>query len=390
MSQTLVTKFRMRVYQVPDLTIQLIFGNDEIPDPSWKLLSDQDIVSTKVMTPHAETLLGAYTSSSDGAVWNFGTGVAQDQALTSGLQSLSQALGHSINAYNIFPVWGDENTWDQNLGSALKSIGQIYGSDFVPVVGLKLFWPSTAPQNYVWEDPNGFTDVANGKFDAMWKSCVDQVSANGIKTVMWRIAYEYNFEFMPDSQGWSASQEAAFRAAFEHVSNIIKTESAAKGIKSFIMLNPALGNGSQPVESTLPDVNSFDILAADMYNQYYGADDINIPANRVNYWTTMYYGMNNHIALAKSLNKPIYFAECGAGPNPKGVANGIANDAAFWDFMAASIKSMRAEGVQMLGMNIWNIQAGDGSWQFTGGLQPDCQAAIAKYVADGTFIGDPI
>lgn len=45
------SSYRQRVYQMTDGSIQLVFGEDAIPD-GGKLLADHDIVETVVVTDH--------------------------------------------------------------------------------------------------------------------------------------------------------------------------------------------------------------------------------------------------------------------------------------------------------------------------------------------------
>jgi hypothetical protein len=55
MQQQVIVQFRVRVYQLPDGTIEVFIGDGHLPiDPSWVLLKDQDVVETKVMTDHVE------------------------------------------------------------------------------------------------------------------------------------------------------------------------------------------------------------------------------------------------------------------------------------------------------------------------------------------------
>lgn len=50
-----VTNFRVRIYQAADGTIEVLLGSDQIADPSWKLLKDQDVIETKVISDHVES-----------------------------------------------------------------------------------------------------------------------------------------------------------------------------------------------------------------------------------------------------------------------------------------------------------------------------------------------
>lgn len=45
--------YRQRVYQLPDSSIQLIFGEDAPPDGA-KLLADHDIVDVATVSDHVE------------------------------------------------------------------------------------------------------------------------------------------------------------------------------------------------------------------------------------------------------------------------------------------------------------------------------------------------
>ncbi len=332
-------------------------------------------------------LLGTYTSGPSGT-WNYGAG--NDVDMDQGVVGLGADLGKPITAINVFPVYGDQNWWYYNLKRAVDSMhSSAIAKNIVPVIGIKLFWANTAPQNYGWGDPQAFVDVAAGKFDATWIEMIDAVSDAQIPVSIFRIGYEDNFNFMPDGETGDPDTQLKWKAAFEHVAKVLRAEAFKKGVVAYLMYNPALGNGSLPVDTNLPDPSLWDILGADQYNSYWGGGDVNDIPTRVGFWHNPNgWGMDQQIALAVKLKKPMYFAETGSGPNPNGPSHGLSNDTAFWDFMADSIKSMRAQGVPMLGMNIWNIQAGDGSWQFTGGVQPAVLDSISKYIADGTFVGD--
>lgn len=45
------SSYRQRIYQMPDGSIQLVFGNDPAP-VDGKLLADHDIVDTTTVTDH--------------------------------------------------------------------------------------------------------------------------------------------------------------------------------------------------------------------------------------------------------------------------------------------------------------------------------------------------
>jgi hypothetical protein len=153
------------------------------------------------------------------------------------------------------------------------------------------------------------------------------------------------------------------------------------------MFNPTLGQGSMPVEAAIPDPTCYDFFACDTYNGYWGKGDINDPATRSSFWQSSYYGMDHHRALAKQQNKPVFMPEVGSGD--RGV-HGLANDGAFWDWLAGQIRAMRSEGTKMHGITFWDVSPGDGDFQWSAGKQPIVRAKIRQYIGDGTFIGDPL
>ena len=54
MASTKKSNYRLRVCQLPDGTIQLVFGSDPI-DPTWKLLSDHDVSEVVTVTDHVQS-----------------------------------------------------------------------------------------------------------------------------------------------------------------------------------------------------------------------------------------------------------------------------------------------------------------------------------------------
>jgi hypothetical protein len=49
--QTKKSSYRLRVCQLSDGSIQLVFGSDVI-DPTWKVLSDHDVTEVVTVTDH--------------------------------------------------------------------------------------------------------------------------------------------------------------------------------------------------------------------------------------------------------------------------------------------------------------------------------------------------
>jgi hypothetical protein len=321
--------------------------------------------------------------------WNYESATA-GAATDARLAQLQTELGCTINGIGMFPLWGDQNGWAANLDMLLSNMRTFpIGGKCIPLIGMKFFWQNWAPQNYSLSDPQGFRDVIAGKYDAMYRGLVRACMARGFPTAILRLSYEHNFQFMSDSPGWSADTQQLWKQAFEHVYDITHDEAAKVGMTWYVMCNPTLGGGSQPVESFVPAANKMDIFGADSYNGYYGSGDINVVANRTAWWQSTYYGMDHHIALAQKLGKGIMFPEIGSGLKGGG-ANGLKNDVAFWDWTATQIKRIRALPLPFYGCMFWNVSPDDIDATFSGGAQPAVSAAIKKYIADGTFIGDPL
>lgn len=53
MQQIKKSQYRLRVYQLSDLSIQLVFGEDPAPSDA-KLLSDHDVSEVSTITNHVE------------------------------------------------------------------------------------------------------------------------------------------------------------------------------------------------------------------------------------------------------------------------------------------------------------------------------------------------
>jgi hypothetical protein len=343
-------------------------------------------------------LIGGYVSGA-GNVWNYGGEPAKAAALDEAIISFRQQIGlpqhgvERLNAYNVFPTWGPQRNWGHNLGGILKGMAASrVGRTMIPVVGVKLFWPkSDDAQSYGWESPQAFKDVAAGVYDKVWSRMVEACASNGFSTAMFRIAYEANFDFMPDGETGDPATQALWTAAVSHVMRVIRAEARAKGVTVYLGINPALGNSTHPVEATMPDPSLWDVFFVDQYNSFWGAGDVNDPSVRIAFWHNPNgFGLDQAAALAKKYHKPIYIAECGAGPNPQGVKNGVGNDAAFWNMLGEWIQSLRQRGIGFWGLNAWNINPKDGTFKMTDGVQPAALAAFAANVRSGNFIGDEI
>jgi hypothetical protein len=338
---------------------------------------------------YGPNLFGCYTQSPGGETWNFGNG--HDEALLHGIAIFESESGHVVNAYDYFPTWGDQNWWAANLKNMLAAAANYpKGRTLMPIIGIKMFWANTEPQNYGWNDPRGFTDNINGMWDHVWAGMVDACADTGFTTAIFRISYEHNFSFMCDSPGWDAGAQQLWKQAFEHISAVIRAQAQARGIVGLIAFNPTLGGGSQPVENFAPNPASYDICSTDAYNGFYPPDGMGSDqAARDDFWSNTYYGMTHHLNLAKAANRPVMFPEIGAGDRPDG--HGKNNDVDFWHWVENSaVKAVRDAGLPMQGLMYWDVPAGDITARFSNGAQPPCMGAVETHTASDAFVGDPL
>lgn len=332
-------------------------------------------------------LFGTYTGTSE---WNpNGKDAAKNAAWEAGVRAFSKNVGQEVNCVNVFPCWGSMNYWAGNakdyVAAGLVKSG--YGTGMTPVIGLKLISKSAAPENYGWNDINGYKDVAAGKWDATWRGVVQAFAGTGFKYFMIRLAYEYNGSFMEDFMTWDAAGQAAWKAGWNRAASVMKDEAKLQGVRLDMVLNPNVMIGCPDVPSNLPELANWDILGVDVYNGYWGSGDVSSADVRRAFWDRPGgFGMLDAIDLAKKTGKPIFLAECGAGPSANGAAHGIGNDAAFWPWLRRSVDLMRSQGVRYWGMCAWDIQPGDGSWRFADGTQPQCLSDFRAHAA--AFVGD--
>lgn len=332
-------------------------------------------------------LFGTYTGTSE---WNpNGNDPAKNKAWEVGVRAFSKNVGQEVNCVNVFPCWGSMQYWAGNAADYVAAglVKSGYGTSMTPIIGLKMISKNSAPENYGWNDVNGYKDVAAGKWDSTWRGVVQAFAKAGFKYFMIRLAYEGNGSFMEDFMTWDAAGQAAWKAAWSHAALAMKDEAKKQGVRCDMVLNPNVMTGCPDVAGNLPDAASWDVLGVDIYNGYWGKGDVTSIAERKAFWDRPGgFGMLDAIDLAKKAGKPIFFCECGSGPSANGAAHGIGNDPAFWPWLGASVTAMRSQGVRYWGMCAWDIQPGDGSWRFADGTQPQCLKDFRANVA--TFVGD--
>ena len=376
----------------------------------WRTLA-QVAVGSVVLAGIAQAadrvVLGSYVGNANGnekrAMQNFKE--AYDQHV--------EAMGGARPRYfNIFTDFGQPpENWAKNASWSAwssKQSGDAYlgpGSGAIPLVGVPL-----ASNSLGWGKVDAFyQDVTAGKYDDAYAGIVDAYAGNGYKTVDFRIAYEFNGNFMAWAPGNSKAPDvrAHFVAAFRHVADILHRQGKAKNIKAVVHWNPAAINDTgYDVASLYPGDAYVDVIAVDLYNTMYplslvdwasggqrdAADKQSWAAsleNRKYYWRypnasrripkpklgNWGWSIAQTIELAKLHGKPLGVDETGSGTARGALA--LNDDAEFPRFLARVLGEAEAKGVTIHNVNIWDISVGDGNWQFRAGRQPKAAAAWA-------------
>ena len=257
----------------------------------------------------------------------------------------------------------------------------------IPVIGLPM--ATTADWNN--QDPV-FKAFASGQYDNELKAIVTSWASHGFKELYFRPGYEMNGTFMPWYAGDDAATRADWVAAFRHIADVLHSATDAS-VK--IIWNPTLQNwnGDLDVLSLYPGNKYVDVIGADLYSPAYPYDLYNWgkndgsfsatyeewsadPANLKHYWdypdANKYWptgdgqghslSLQNIIDFAKKQGKPLAIAETGAGPGGDG-QHGPDDNPAFPEWLAAKLSS---SGVDVAMVNIWDLQAHDADWTFTG------------------------
>ncbi len=248
-----------------------------------------------------------------------------------------------------------------------------------------------------------YKDIVAGKHDDVFVGLINSWKNVGYATVDARIGPEMNGTFEPWFMGNDPATVADWTKAFQHIADLVHS---VPGIAVRTVWNPAdLNYTAQPTSSAYPGDKYVDVLGVDVYSAMYpgslydwhkndGTYDANLqtwfadPVNREHYWAnpnaTEYnpngydpsqWGMKQVLAFANAHNKPLGIAETGAGGN--GTSTGPVDDPDFpkWLYSVLSLPG----GPKVDYVNIWDINPGDGNWQFTDGTKPLEAAAWKQY-----------
>lgn len=251
-----------------------------------------------------------------------------------------------------------------------------------PVVGVKL---ST---NAYWNrQADAFREVIAGKHDQVYRGVVAGWRDAGFPELRFRISYEFDGGFMPDNFGNDPETLDLWKRAFAHVADVMH---AVPGVRVLVVWNPADINwAAHPVQDAYPGDRYVDVIASDIYSSLYphgfrdwsgGPDAPDLmswarsDANRIHFWdypgatqwsqTGGGWGLVQALDLALAHHKPFAVSESGVGGD--NAKTGPSDDPVFPAYLADRLAGFVARGGTLDHVIIWDYDAGDGAWRFTG------------------------
>ena len=293
----------------------------------------------------------------------------------------------------------DWSQWGANAGWTAWSFnnsGRVAG--LKPVIGIKL---STGA--YWGHQADAFREIIAGQHDQVYRDVVAGWRDHGFTELRFRISYEFDGNFMPDNFGSDAATLALWRQAFAHVADVMH---AVPGVRVMVVWNPADINWSpNSIADAYPGDRYVDVIASDLYSSLYplslrdwsGGPDAATPAawaqsavNRAHFWdypgATQWntygsgWGLVQALAFAQAHNKPFGLGETGVGGD--NVKNGLADDPQFPAYLKTRFTAFVAQGGVLDHVVIWDFNAGDGNWRFSGvPAKAATAAAWAAFVA---------
>jgi len=293
-------------------------------------------------------------------------------------------LQRSPQFFGTFVDFGkDWNEWASNARWTAWSFNQSgRTAGMKPVIGIKL---ST---NAYWNrQSDAFREIIAGQHDQAYRDVVAAWRDQGFTELRFRISYEFDGGFMPDNFGNDAATLALWKQAFAHVADLMH---AVPGVKVLIVWNPADINWtSHALPDAYPGDSYVDVIASDIYSALYplslhdwsGGPDAATPAvwmqsvtNRSHFWDHpgatpgstdgSGWGLVQALALALAHHKPFALGETGVGGDD--VKTGLSDDPQFPAYLSARLNDFVAQGGVVDHVIIWDYDAGDGKWRFTG------------------------
>jgi hypothetical protein len=289
-----------------------------------------------------------------------------------------------------------------------------------PIIGVKL---GSGTQG--WDDPATYDAIVAGTYDSQYLTEVNAWISQGYKKLTYRYAYEFNGTFMPDYCGHNVTDNQRFAAAMRHVILLVKNRCIQAGVNARFSWNPtSINYGDTDIINAYPGDDVIDIIDTDIYNHVYPLDLANWDANgnflnttaadgvawnanvnnRRKYWnypgckrdaptSSGGWSVLRAIALAKAKGKPIAFSECGTGSKGTDTSVALLNSPDWVIWFWQTLQSAISQGVTIEHINLWNIYAGDGQWEYSApdsyDPQPLVTLAYRKYFGDGLFAGGP-
>ena len=185
------------------------------------------------MTSKTPFALGFFSSNPDGNDANANAQFEQQY------NEFSQLMGARPTFMDGFVDYSqDPSEWASNASWTAWSWAQT-GASYVgptsgttPVIGIPMASTANGRGNFGSVD-QFYKQIISGKLDSDYAGIVKAWADEGYKTMQARIGYEFNGNFMPWAPGssGSASANADFIAAWQHIANVMHSAGAQDGIE---------------------------------------------------------------------------------------------------------------------------------------------------------------
>jgi hypothetical protein len=317
-----------------------------------------------------------------------------------------------IDASQTPSEWASNTGWFASVSAASPTFA---GS--IPVIGLPM--GSTNPDAPSTQQI--LENFANGTYDSLLQGMVQTWAAAGFKTQYWRPGVEMNLSSTPGFVGGSASLQALWIAAFQHIYTTLHSAAAVDGVNLKVIWNPGITNDTSAgnaTETLWPGAQYVDVIGADVYADVYpfgsgssqgiydwdkSGQELNSPhpvydtslqqwasdpINLEHYYTDpasdqsvldasggSALSLQDLINFAKAQGKAIAICETGAGATGDGA--GLSDNPTFVQWLSSTLENA---GVPVDFVSIWDADGG-GSYAFSnpGDDKPLEAAAWAKY-----------
>ncbi len=390
-----------RVPMIAALTLALIAcggdGTATVPIPATAVSAAAPLSTNTAMLPASNAAvlpIGLYVGNPDG---NNGAAMGRFQA---DWDATIGQLHRTPQFFGTFSDFGkDWGEWASNASWTAWSFNQSgRTAGMKPVIGIKL---ST---NAYWNrQSDAFREIIAGQHDQAYRDVVAAWRDQGFPELRFRISYEFDGGFMPDNFGNDLATLALWRQAFAHVADVMH---GVPGVKVLIVWNPAdIAWTSNSVADAYPGDGYVDVIASDIYSALYplglhdwsgGPDAPDMTAwmqstvNRTHFWDHpgatpgstdgSGWGLVQGLDFALAHHKPFALGETGVGGDD--VKTGLSDDPQFPAYLATRLNAFVARGGSVDHVIIWDYDAGDGKWRFTGVPAKAATAAAWTEFAD--------